>query len=141
MAGEGETLTRADDGVTFETLVDQLGRGAAEEFFERVDPLLRDGRVIHGTNVRESRTVSSKARHQGQAQLVVPGRSGKRRGGQVHVGDSVVIINMDDLGAVVRAGRAQFDWVDAFAPRGGLPAATNGAKIVQGSRGRRQLHG
>lgn len=125
----------ASEGVSLDELSERLGRDAAAEFFDRVDSTLRTGNVIHATNVRQSRAVFSKARHHGHAQLVINGR------GANEVGDSVIIIKMDDFEAVVRAGREPFSWAKAFAPRSGLGAATNSMQIARGSRGRRQLHG
>lgn len=141
MAQESGIAVKVGQRVTLETLVDRLGRDAAQAFFERVDGTLREGRVIHATNIRETRKAFGKARHQGQAQLVVPGRAGKGRQGETQVGDSVVIIKMDDFEAVVRAGQAPFNWTGAFAPRSGLDPAASGAAIVRGARGRRELRG
>ena len=132
---DSDSAAAVIDGVSLDQLADRLGKKAATEFFERVDGSLRNGNVIHATNVRGSRTVFSKARHQGQAQLVVNGR------GVGAVGDSVVIIKMDDLEAVVRAGREPFSWAKTFAPRSGLRPATSSPSIVRGARGRRQLIG
>jgi hypothetical protein len=126
-------------GISLEILVDRLGRDAGEEFFGRVDDALREGLVIHGTNVRESRMVFSKARTQGHAQLVVPGRSGTRSGGAADISESLVIITMDDFEAVVKAGRDKFDWVELFSASAGLPQARSRPQLVRGSRGRRDL--
>lgn len=127
------------DGVTLGTLIDRLGKGAAEEFFGRIDGSLRAGDVIRGTNVRESRIAFSKARQGGHAQLVVPGRASDGRRGAADVGDSVVVMKMDDFQAVVRAGREAFDWGRAFAPHSGLEPATSSPAIIRGARGARLL--
>lgn len=139
MATSSKIADAADNGVTLDTLIDRLGKGAAEEFFGRIDGSLRTGDVVHGTNVRESRVAFSKARLDGHAQLVVPGRASDGRRGAADIGDSVVVIKMDDFQAVVRAGRDEFDWGRAFAPHSGLEAATSGAAIVRGARGARLL--
>lgn len=139
MATESDALNRQTDGVTLDTLIDRLGKGAAEEFFERIDGSLRMGDVIHGANVREFRGAFSKVRREGHAQLVVPGRASDGRRGAADVGNSVVVMKMDDFQAVVLAGREQFDWSKAFAPRGGLAPATSAARIVRGTRGARLL--
>ena len=129
-AAEARTPTKV---VSLIELSDRLGKVAATELFNRVDPELRSGDVIYAANVRGSRAVFNKVRHKGQAQLVIDGR------GAGDLENSVVIIKMDDFEAVVRAGREPFSWIKAFAPRGGLDAATNSARIVKGARGRRQL--
>ena len=143
MASRSELVQEPGEQVTLDTLIDRLGPGAAEEFFGRVDGTLREGRVIHTTNVRGARSqaVFTKARNQGQAQLVLPGKAGRGRRREVDVGESVVIMKMDDFEAVVRAGRSEFDWAVTFAPRSGLAAASTSAPIVRGSRGSRQLRG
>ncbi|WP_146008531.1 hypothetical protein [Komagataeibacter saccharivorans] len=127
-------LTPLDsEGVSLDELSDRLGKEAAAEFFDRVDNTLRTGNVIQPTNVRQSRAVFDKARRHRRALLIISGR------GANEVGDSMVIIKMDDFEAVVRAGREAFSWANAFAPRSGLGAATNSMQIARGSRGRRQL--
>lgn len=139
MATGSKVADSSAEGVTLDTLIDKLGKGAAEEFFERIDGSLRVGDVIHGTNVRESRVAFSKARQDGHAQLVVPGRASDGRRGAVDIGDSVVVMKMDDFQAVVLASRDEFDWGKAFAPHSGLAPATSSAPIVRGARGARIL--
>lgn len=127
------------ESVSLDTLVDRLGRDAAEVFFERIDDSQRVGRAIYGTTVRESRSVFGKARASGHAHFVVPRRPIKGSEKSTDIGDSIVIMKMEDLEAVVRAAREGFDWVKAFSPRSDLAAALSSAKIVKGSRGKRQL--
>lgn len=126
------------DGITLEALVDRLGDRAAKEFFSRIDGTLREGTVIVGASVRDARLSFSKAMT-GSAKVVVPGRTSGRRRGSVDPSDGFVIMKIDDLEAVVRAGRDEFDWAQAFAPRAGLDAATTTPSLKRGSRGRRQL--
>ena len=122
------------NGISLSALCDHLGPQAAKEFFGRIDGAQRQGSTIIGTSVRDARTGLSKAKIEGHVQFVVPGRSGR-----VSPGDGLVIIKMNDLAAVVRAGRGEFDWTQTFAPRNGLEAATASPKLQLGSRGRRGL--
>jgi len=134
-----ERLSSAKEGISLSALEDRLGPRAAQELFSRIDGALRQGTVIIGTSVREARIGFSKAHTAGCAQVVVPGRSSSRQQGPVNPSDGLVIIKMDDLEAVVRAGRNEFDWAQTFAPRSGLEAATTSPILKRGSRGRRQL--
>ncbi len=145
MAADEKTRARKakDDfeGVPLSTLVDHLGREAAQEFFSRIDGSLRRGNVIVGTTVRDSRSGFARAHKPGHAQFVTPGRwSGTLKIDQTF-SDSVVIIKMDDLEAVVKAGQKPFAWGQEFAPRAGLAAAETFPVLKRGSRGRRQLRG
>ncbi|MFG1393471.1 hypothetical protein [Xanthobacter agilis] len=126
------------EGITFEALVERLGPRAAKEFFDRIDGTLREGTVIVGTSVRDARIGFGKAMA-GSAKVVVPGRVSGQRREAVDPSDGFVIMKIDDLEAVVRAGRDEFDWAQAFAPRAGLAAATTSPALKRGSRGRRQL--
>jgi putative sterol carrier protein len=126
------------NGISLSALADSLGLKAAQEFLSRIDDSQRDGTMILGTTVRNARAGFSKAKAACPAQVVVPGRSGSRREGPINPSDGLVIIKMDDLAAVVRAGRGEFDWTEAFAPRRGLEAATTSPMLKRGSRGRRQ---
>jgi hypothetical protein len=127
------------EGISLSALSDRLGSRAAEELFGRIDGSLREGGLIMGTTVRDARIGFSKAYAAGCAQVVVPGRTGSRREGPINPSDGMVIMKLDDLEAVVRAGRDEFDWAKAFAPRSGLEAATTSPILRRGSRGRRQL--
>lgn len=127
------------DGISLSALTDSLGSKAAQEFFNRIDGSQRNGTTIIGTTVRNARAGFSKAKAACTAQVVVPGRSGSRREGPINPSDGLVIIKMDDLAAVVRAGQGEFDWTRAFAPRNGLKAATTSPALKRGSRGSRQL--
>jgi len=127
------------EGISLTALADHLGPRAAEALFSRIDGSSRQGEVIIGTNVRDARIGFSKAQTSGRAQFVVPGRSNLRQQTQTQLSDGIVIISLDDLEAVVRAGQEQFDWAAAFAPRGGLTAATMSPQLKPGSRGRRPL--
>lgn len=127
------------DGISLSSLTDRLGPRAAQELFSRIDGSLRQGTVILGTSVRDARLGISKANTAGCAQVVVPGRSSGRRDGSINPSDGMVIMKFDDLEAVVRAGRDEFNWAQAFAPRSGLEAATTSPTLKRGSRGRRQL--
>lgn len=123
--------------VSLATLIDHLGVEAAREFFKRIDGQQRRGQVIMGYTVRGSRHSFSRAYTTGQAQFVTPGRPSEYR--PVTFSDSVVIMKMDDFEAVVKAGQKPFDWVQLFAPRAGLEAATTMPTLKRASQGRRQL--
>jgi len=125
-------------GVSYSTLVDHLGADAAKELFNRIDGSQRKGEVILGANVRDARAGFSRAKS-GNAQFVVVGRSTGRRTSNKAFADSMVLINMDDFEAVVKAAQKRFDWTQEFAPRAGLAAATETPVLKRGSRGRRQL--
>jgi hypothetical protein len=127
------------EGISLSSLTDRLGPRAAQELFSRIDGSLRQGTLIIGTSVRDARMGFSKANTAGCAQVVVPGRSGGRQNSPINPSDGMVIMKLDDLEAVVRAGRDEFDWAQAFAPRSGLEAATTTPTLKRGSRGRRQL--
>ncbi len=126
------------DGIAFEALVDRLGFRAAKEFFNRIDVSLREGTVVVGTSVRDARNSFGKAMA-GNAKVVIPGRASGRRRGMIDPSKGFVIMKIDDLEAIVRASRDEFDWVRAFAPRAGLEAATTSPALEPGSRGRRRL--
>lgn len=126
-------------GVTRSTLIEQLGEGPGQEFFSRIDGAQRKGEVVVGSNVREARIGFSKVnvRH---AQLVIPGRGGGSAARRAtDLADGVVIMKMEDLEAVVKAGQKSFDWAAEFAPRSGLEAAIRTPNLKPGSRGRRTL--
>ncbi|WP_292531092.1 hypothetical protein [Methylocystis sp.] len=126
------------EGITLQALVDRLGDRAAREFFNRIDGTLREGTVIVGTSVRDARVGFGKAMTS-SAKVVVPGRTSGRRRSSVDPSEGFVIMKIDDLEAVVRAGQDEFDWGQAFAPRAGLEAATTTPVLKRGSRGRRHL--
>ena len=134
-----EDVRKGSDCISLPELAELIGQGPAEEFFERIDQDSRFGDVIVGTNVRQARTSFSKVHTPGHAQLVVPGRSPNRRGSIASLSDSVVIMRMEDLEAVVQAAHDEFSWIDEFSPRPGLAAATKSPVLKRGSRGRRQL--
>ncbi len=137
--GTRRAAVQMRDGISLSALADSLGLKAAQEFFSRIDGSQCNGTTIIGTTVRNARAGFSKANAACPAQVVVPGRSGSRREGPINPSDGLVIIKMDDLAAVVRAGQGEFDWTRAFAPRHGLEAATTSPMPKRGSRGRRQL--
>ena len=134
-----ESAALSGECISLSALADHLGPRAAEVLFSRIDDSLRHGEFIVGTNVRDARIGFSKAQTAGHAQFVIPGRSNSRQQTPTKLSDGVVIIKMDDLEAVVRAGQEQFNWAREFAPRGGLAAATTSPQLKRGSRGRRQL--
>jgi len=129
-------------GVTRSALIEQLGETAGEEFFSRIDDALRDGDIVLGSNVRNARTGFGKV-DAGHAMLVIPGRVNAHAagGGTVDLSEGVVIMNMKDLEAVVKAGQRTFDWAAEFAPCNGLAAATSTPRLKPGSRGRRAFRG
>ena len=134
-----KTEDPSGEGISLSALADRLGPRAAAALFGTIDRSLRRGNVIIGTNVRNARIGFSKAHTAGHAQFVVPGRSKSRPLAPAKLSDGVLIIKIDDLEAVVRAGQEQFDWAQAFAPQSGLAAATKSPQLKPGSRGRRQL--
>ena len=110
MAIEGKarpqrTTVSMDSGISLSALEDRLGSQAAQEFLSRIDRSQRHGTTIIGTSVRDARTGISKAKLAGHVQVVVPGRSGNKPMSKIGLSDSLVIIKLDDLAAVVRAGR------------------------------------
>jgi hypothetical protein len=125
-------------GITLPALADRLGARAAQELFNRIDRSLRKGTVVVGTSVREARSGFSKAHTAGCAQVVIS-RHGSSAHGQIDPSDGLVIIKIEDLEAVVKAAREEFDWARVFAPRSGLEAASSTPTLKRGSRGRRKL--
>lgn len=136
---EIEQTAGQEEGISLATLIAHLGPDAGIEFFNRIDKEQRRGTTIVGSTVRGSRSGFTRAHTTGQAQFVTPGRASGLRESSELLSDSVVIMNMDDFEAVVRAAQKPFDWRQEFAPRAGLAAATTTPALKRGSRGRRQL--
>lgn len=136
---EPQQTTTQSEGISLATLIDHLGVEAGEEFFNRIDNSQRHGKMIMGYTVRDSRTSFTRAYTTGQAQFVTPGKAGTNRKASAMFSDSVVIIKMEDLTAVVQASRKAFDWTKEFTPRAGLAAALTTPMLKRSSRGRRQL--
>jgi hypothetical protein len=125
------------EGISLTELAHRLGTKAAEELFGRIDRDQRHGELILGKNVREARSMFGRLQKEGHVQVVVPGRSDKRTRAEADTSEGLVILRIDDLEAVVKASRDEFNWAQAFAPRSGLPAASSAPALKRGSRGRR----
>jgi hypothetical protein len=138
-AGSDEAEAPKSGGITLSALEGRLGAPAARELFSRVDRSLREGDTIFGTSVREARSGFHKVHAPGHVQVVTPGRITAYQADLSSTPDSLVILKLEDLEAVVQAGRGDFDWAKTFSPRGGLEAALSTPKLKRGSRGRRQL--
>lgn len=135
----GRPKSPSREGISLAALVDRLGERAAYALFSRIDSSQRDGTTIVGRSVRDARSGFNKAHADGCAQVVVPGRAVAGRDERVDTSDELLIIKMADLEAVVRAGQEPHSWLETFAPRKGLEAATTSPKLKRGSRGRRLL--
>lgn len=129
-------VVASKEGISLSALTDRLGSAAGLEFFRRIDSALRVGTTVFGMNVRHARLGFSKVHTGGGAQVVIPGR----KGGLRDTSNCMVIMKLDDLEAVVCAGRDEFDWARVFAPRSGLGASTTSPVLRRSSHGRRLLH-
>lgn len=130
---------RSTHGLSLSVLERRLGTRAAQVFFNRIDSAQRQGTMIIGTSIRDARGGLGKAHRAGRALLVCDRRAGRHGKRSADPFDGLVIIKLDDLAAVVRAGQEEFDWATAFAPRSGLEAAATSPAVKPGSRGHRQL--
>src|SRR4051794_16808249 len=100
---EVQTEGTAVPGISLADLADRLGAAPAQEFFERIDLELRKDDVVLGTNVRAARNAFTRARHAGNAQIVIPGQSQSRAQSSVDISEGVVMMTFLDLEAVVKA--------------------------------------
>lgn len=121
-------------GVSFEVLSEFLGTDAADALVSRLDQSLRKGHMILGKNVREARSTFATVKTAG-AQFVIPGGARSVGDESGRLGDNVVILNLEDLGAIVTAVQERFDWAAAFAPTSGLPAAETMPDLLPGAEG------
>ena len=125
--------TPAMKGPGLSTLVELFGPSVAHEFFKRIDPSLRDEALITGTTASDARSCFSRASRAGCIQIIVP----DNEQAITDLSAAVVVINMVDLQAVVRAVDGEFNWARVFAPRSGLEAASTSPQLRRGSVGRR----
>lgn len=125
-------------GFSLQALSDYLGPRAAETLFSRLDKDLRHGNVVWGKNVREARKSFSSI-GSSRAQIVVPNLGRGKRASEADLGEGVIMIQMEDMLAVIDASRGEFDWAAQFAPAKGLAAATDLPEIAKGSRGSRDF--
>lgn len=119
-------------------LVDRLGPASGAELFERIDSQFRRGDRVVGTTVRAARESFSAARFSRHARLVMRGRAGGARATE-EIEQGMVMIALEDLEAVVKAGQREFDWLAEFAPRHDLPTATASLVLRPGAPARRML--
>jgi hypothetical protein len=125
-------------GFSLKALSDYLGPHAARMLFSRFDKDSRQGNIVWGKNVREARK-SFGSIGSAKAQIVMPKLGHGRRASEADLGEGVILIRMDDLQAVIDAGRGECDWAARFAPVKGLAAATRLPETAKGSRGSRDF--
>lgn len=126
-------------GLSLSYLVERLGQAPGTELFERMDQSLRFGERVIGTTVRAARKSFATARVSRHARVVVAGRPGGARALSEEAKESMVMIALEDLEAVVKAAQADFDWAAEFSPRRDLLTATCPIVIRSGIPGRRML--
>ncbi|MBU2137144.1 MAG: hypothetical protein KKA45_13210 [Alphaproteobacteria bacterium] len=112
--------------------VGQLGEFGSE-IFDRLDKRYRAGDAVATLNVREVREALSDARLPGHGAIVRPQRAGE----EGDSGDEFLVISLADISEAYSASEYAVDWVAAFAPSVGLPAAKEELKLRRGTPGRR----
>jgi hypothetical protein len=126
-----------EDGVTLSILVERLGKASGTELFRRIDAQLVNGNKVQHMTVRAARESFSAPRTPRHARFVALGRASSTD--PIEAERSMVMIAFSDLEAVVKASRAEFDWVSEFAPRRDLPTATTPIVVRSGMPARRML--
>lgn len=132
-------------GVTLDELKRRLGPWAAVKLIERIntEPLRRLAVQVEALAdsglVSKGRAKVAKVWNEKSVRTGVRLRIGGRRLRASRASESVVILRIDDLEAVVKAAQQDFNWAEAFAPRSDLPAASEAPEIKRGSLGRRVL--
>ena len=126
-------LTARGSTLSKDNLMTRLGQGAGRALFERLDDDYLRGEQVVLAGVKEARA-SFASLGTGRARMVKAQRPA--RGRETSAAETMVLIGLSDLEAVVHANDGDFSWIDAFAARPDLPQAGAKLTLKPGARGR-----